>query len=293
MMRLTLLSLLLIPALTLAAKDGEDSPNKGSGSSTEANVQSKARPFDLKIVDKVQVGGSDDASKAFMKQDLPVLTKLLGEKLGETSKVDDSSMALDPDKLFLKNPSDVRVYFVGEGAGNANSLGYNTEGGGVKTGNPLLIFPNASSQVSSYNQKEGSSLKRTQSEPLLPGDFVDLGSFKAGTKLDFFLIANGANGGKSVFSTDQSVNPDGINHVISFAGLSGSYLLIGFEDLMGGGDRDFNDVLIAVDIGASNLAALTATPEPATLAILPLFLGMGWWMHRRRSADASGTATAA
>lgn len=293
MMRLSLLSLLLIPALTLAAKDGEDSPNKGSGSSTEANVQSKARPFDLKIVDKVQVGGSDDASKAFMKQDLPVLTKLLGEKLGETTKVDDSSMALDPDKLFLKNPSDVRVYFVGEGAGNANSLGYNTEGGGVKTGNPLLIFPNASSQVSSYNQKEGSSLKRTQSEPLLPGDFVDLGSFKAGTKLDFFLIANGANGGKSVFSTDQSVNPDGINHVISFAGLSGSYLLIGFEDLMGGGDRDFNDVLIAVDIGASNLAALTATPEPATLAILPLFLGMGWWMHRRRSADASGTATAA
>lgn len=293
MMRLTLLSLLLIPALTLAAKDGEDSPNKGSGSSTEANVQSKARPFDLKIVDKVQVGGSDDASKAFMKQDLPVLTKLLGEKLGETSKVDDSSMALDPDKLFLKNPSDVRVYFVGEGAGNANSLGYNTEGGGVKTGNPLLIFPNASSQVSSYNQKEGSSLKRTQSEPLLPGDFVDLGSFKAGTKLDFFLIASGALGGTTVFSTDQSVNPDGINHVISFAGLSGSYLLIGFEDLMGGGDRDFNDVLIAVDIGASNLAALTATPEPATLAILPLFLGMGWWMHRRRSADASGTATAA
>ena len=195
-MRLPLLSLLLIPALTFSTNAESGSSSKsGSGSSTDANVQSKARPFDLDIVDKVQVGGSDDASKAFMKQDLPVLTKLLSEKLGETTKVDDSSMALDPDKLFLKNPSDVRVYFVGEGAGNANSLGYNTEGGGVKTGDPLLIFPNASSQVSSYNQKEGSSVKRTQSEPLLPGDFVDLGSFKAGTKLDFFLIANGALGG--------------------------------------------------------------------------------------------------
>lgn len=293
-MRLSLLSLLLIPALTFSTNaESDDSSGERSGSSTDSKVQSKARPFDLDIVDKVQVGGSDDASKAFMKQDLPALTKLLSEKLGETTKVDDSSMALDPDKLFLKNPSDVRVYFVGEGAGNANSLGYNTEGGGVKSGNPLLIFPNASSQVSSYNQKEGSSVKRTQSEPLLPGDFVDLGSFKAGTKLDFFLIANGANGGTSVFSTDQSVNPDGINHVISFAGLSGSYLLIGFEDLMGGGDRDFNDILVAVDIGASNLAALTATPEPATLAILPLFLGMGWWMHRRRSTDSSADATAA
>ncbi len=60
----------------------------------------------------------------------------------------------------------------------------------------------------------GQTITRTSSEPLLPGDFVDLGTFGAGTQ------------------------PDGINHVVAFASvqLGSPYLLIGFEDLLGGGD---------------------------------------------------------
>ncbi|MBL9174372.1 MAG: DUF4114 domain-containing protein, partial [Verrucomicrobiales bacterium] len=219
--------------------------------------------------------------------DLQKLTEFINTKLSETSPVNDATMLLNPEKLVLKNASDVRVYFVGEGAGYQNSLGYNTDGGGVTSGNPELIFPNASSMVNSMDPKAASGAKRTSSEPLLPGDFVELGTVQGGTKLDFFLIANGAKGGKDVFSTDASINPDAINHVVAFSGLSGSYLLIGFEDLLKGGDRDFNDVLIAVEIGAANLAALTATPEPATLAILPMFLGLGWWAKRRRDQRAA------
>ena len=256
-------------------------------SGTKAPVQSSERPFDLNIAGPVQVGGSDKASKEFMKGDLQKLTEFVNTKLNEKAPVNDATMLLNPEKLFLKNASDVRVYFVGEGAGFQNSLGYNTDGGGVTSGNPELIFPNATSQVNSMDPKSASGAKRTSSEPLLPGDFVELGTVKGGTKLDFFLIANGALGGKDVFSTDQSVNPDAINHVVAFSGLSGSYLLIGFEDLLKGGDRDFNDVLIAVEIGAANLAALTATPEPATLAILPMFLGLGWWAKRRRDQRAA------
>ena len=61
-----------------------------------------------------------------------------------------------------------------------------------------------------------------------------------GTKLDFFLIADGANGGTNVFSTNSSLNKDGVNHVMSyaFAVPGSSYLLISFEDMYGGGDRD-------------------------------------------------------
>lgn len=256
-------------------------------SGTKSSVQSSERPFDLDIAGPVQVGGSDKASKEFMSGDLQKLTEFINTKLSETSPVNDATMLLNPEKLFLKNASDVRVYFVGEGAGYQNSLGYNTDGGGVTSGNPELIFPNASSMVNSMDPKAASGAKRTSSEPLLPGDFVELGTVQGGTKLDFFLIANGAKGGKDVFSTDASINPDAINHVVAFSGLSGSYLLIGFEDLLKGGDRDFNDVLIAVEIGAANLAALTATPEPATLAILPMFLGLGWWAKRRRDQRAA------
>lgn len=241
-------------------------------------------PWGLEIVDEVQYGATDEASKIFFTQDLPKLSELVSTTLYETKAINDATILLDPSKLVLKNESDVRVYFVGEGAGYHNILGFSTDGGSPKGKDAAVIFPDASSLVSPLTPKNDMTVKRTANEPLLPGDFVDLGEFKAGTKLDFFLIADGANGGKNVYSTDASVNSDGINHVVSFAAISGSYLLIGFEDMFKGGDRDFNDVLFAVDIGAKNLAALTATPEPATYAMLGTFLALGGWAMRRRNA---------
>jgi Domain of unknown function (DUF4114) len=252
----------------------------GAVAQTASPIQSSARPFGLDISGPVMIGGSDSKSATFQSTALPSLVSLSNTRFSEREAVNDSSMLLDPSKLVLRNASDVRVYFVSEGAGFRNTLGFNTAGGGVTSGDPLLIFPNASS-------KGTTATTRSAAEPLLAGDFVDLGNFSAGTKLDFFLIANGANGGNNVFSTDMSVNPDGINHVVSLAALSGSYLLIGFEDLLGGGDRDFNDVLFAVDIGARNIAALTATPEPATYAMLGTFLALGAWVTHRRSGKSS------
>ncbi len=248
-------------------------------------VQSSVRPLGLDIVDQVQAAGTDEASKAFQTEALPDLTKLINTKLNEYRKVDDSGMLLDPSKLKLKTDSDVRVYFIGEGASYANTLGFTTDGSG-KAGSETakLIFPNASSTVSSYDPK--SEVKRTEKEPLLPGDFVNLGAQKGGSQLDFFLVADGANKGTTTYSTQKSVNPDGINHVISFAYAmkDSPYLILGFEDLLGGGDRDFNDLIFAVDIGAINVGALTATPEPATYATMAAFLGLGAVLVRRRSA---------
>jgi hypothetical protein len=258
------------------------------GAQTAAPIQSTVRPLGLGIVDTVKLGGSDTASSSFQTQVLPNLTQFLNQQLGESHAIDDTGIQLDPSKLKLKTQSDVRVYFVGEGAGYANTLGFTTDGSGSATSpTSQLIFPNASSRVTSYNPP--SSILRTANEPLMPGDFVDLGRKAANTSLDFFLIANGANGGRSVFSTQNSQNPDGINHVISFAYAmqNSPYLILGFEDLWGGGDRDFNDLLFAVDIGAVNIAALTATPEPAVTASMVAFLGLGWVLVRKhRSASA-------
>lgn len=248
---------------------------------TPSPVQSAARPFGLNIVAPVMAAGSDAKSADFQNSVLPTMSAFLQKSLGERSKVDDSRMLLDPNSLELRNESDVRVYFVGEGAGYRNTLGFNTSGGGVTTGDPQLIFPDGSSPVSTYDPLKSGN--RTSSAPLLPGDFVNLGRMAAGTMLDFFLISNGAGGGTSVFSTDQSVNKDGINHVVAFAFLMANspYLIIGFEDLVGGGDRDFNDLLFAVDIGVSNVRALTATPEPAMALTLVTLLGLT--LRRRRT----------
>ncbi len=240
-------------------------------------IQSAVRPFGLEIVNKVQTAASDDASKNFQVKVLPKISKLVNDNLGEKVKVKDSAFLLDPSKLTLKTDSDVRVYFVGDGAAYANTLGFTTDGSGsVDSKTAQLIFPNSSTGP-----------KLTEKEPVQAGDYVDLGKIEAGSALDFFVIANGANGGKTTFSTQLSENPDGINHVVSFAYKmkDSPYLILGFEDLLGGGDRDFNDVLFAVDIGAVNVAALTATPEPATMASMGAFLALGWVLRRRQAAS--------
>ncbi|MGI9241424.1 MAG: DUF4114 domain-containing protein, partial [Verrucomicrobiales bacterium] len=167
--------------------------------------------------------------------------------------------------------SEARVYFVSEGAGYHNTLGFNLTGSGISSGDPQLIFPDS-----------------TDPDWVSPGDFVDLGTLEAGTSLDFFLIANGANGGSNVFTNDSTANPDGIQHMVSFALEGSPYLLIGFEDLLNGGDRDFNDLLFAVEIGTSNVEALIessplsfSTPEPSTALVLGTFCILILTVRRR------------
>lgn len=248
----------------------------------EAKAQN---PFKLETAAAIQPLSSDAASKEFRYSVLPNIQNLLNEKLGEWTKTDDSSMRLDPAKLKLATESDMRVYFIGEGAGYANSLGLNTEGVGAKEGRPELIFANASSNVTYLDPKsteKENAAQRSEYAPLLPGDFVELNTLKAGTLLDFFLIADGANGGTNVYSTTGTANPDKINHVVAFALANSPYLILGFEDLFGGGDRDFNDLLFAVEIGAANVASLIATPEPAAWLSLAGLLGMVFWTAGRR-----------
>ena len=210
---------------------------------TVSPVQSAARPYDLDIAAPVMVAGSDEASKAFQTEVLPGMLKLVQSNLTEAKS--------------LKN--------LGEGAGYRNSLGISTTGDGPLGEDARLIFPDASSPAG-YGGT--GSLVRDPKEPLLAGDFVDLGKFKAGTALDFFLIANGATGGKEFYTTDQSENRDGIIHAVSLAANGSAYLIIGFEDMKDGGDMDYNDVMFAVEIGKQNVETLTETaglaaPEPS------------------------------
>jgi hypothetical protein len=246
-----------------------------------ARRQSKVRPFGLEIVDTVRIGGSDSRSKDFNNNYLSKLSNLNGAAMAKSlTHGNSTSVLVDPSKIQLQHDYDSRAYFIGDYAGYHNTLGFNTSGGGVTTGNPKLIFPDASE----------SSRRRTTSEPLRSGDFVNLGTTKAGTKLDFFLIADGARGGSNVFSTDDSINPDGVRHVMSHAQVfTGSpYLMLAFEDIYGGGD--FNDLIIAIDIGEENVDKLVKTigaPEPGAFASLITFLGVAVVCRRRIKGDYS------
>ncbi len=240
-----------------------------------ASYQSPARPLGLNIVDPVMVGGSDQKASDFQSASLPSLQAFIQQNLGEGYN-NTSVTSIDPSALTLATQADVRVYFVGELAGYRNTLGFNTTGGAVTpSSDSKLIFPDVTT----------TGTVRNASSPLLPGDFVNLGRYDAGTTLDFFTISNGANNGSSVFTAHPLLNPDQRQHMVAFALPSSPFLLIGFEDTMNGGDNDFNDVLFAVDIGKANQESLAGS-EPGTMLLMAGFLTTTIAARRRKTAVA-------
>lgn len=259
---------------------------------TVSPVQSNARPFGLEIAGLVQLAGSDAAAADFMNNSLPGLRESVAQNLTERSSLPNvSNLALDPSALTLQNAADVRAYFVGEGAGYRNTLGFMTTpydpNQGFANTDAKLIFPDASSSQSYLNP--GGSPVRTQSTPLLEGDFVELGNFEAGTSLNPFLISNGANGGTDVFTNVAGQNSDGLQHFVSLAVANSPYLLIGVEDLRGGGDLDYNDVVFVLDIGTENVSYLVSQTVPLPPAVFVLTApALGLVFRRKRDRENYG-----
>lgn len=240
-------------------------------------VQSPARPFGLDIVGAAQTRRSDSRSQTFFGDEQNGIGRITGA--GLTAPVNSgpvSTVVLDLNRINLAFAYDVRAYFVTESASYHNSIGFNPSGAGVSAG-AKLVLPDASIPAKGA---------RTTTDPLFTYDFVDFGNVAAGSSLDFFAIANGANGGTTVLGLNPATNPDGLSHVAIQARVdrSSPYLLLGFEDLVGG-DYDYNDVVLALDIGAANVQSIlnsVGAPEPGSMALLGSLLVIGYGAQRRR-----------
>lgn len=113
------------------------------------------------------------------------------------------------------------------------------------------------------------------------GSTISLGTFAADTELLFRLHVR--NTGLDFFTGDAARNPDGLPHTLaltSFDELSGLFVtFVGFEDLYGGGDEDYNDFAFRL----TNVIDPPHVPEPSILALMGLGLaGIGYKRGRRK-----------
>lgn len=104
--------------------------------------------------------------------------------------------------------------------------------------------------------------------------------FTAGTELIFRLDVRNTN--RRFFSGAADRNADGIAHASATTVIGASGILfttVGFEDLFGGGDNDFNDFMFSL----SNVVDPPGVPAPSALALIGLGLvGLGYRQRRHR-----------
>ena len=230
-------------------------------------------------------------------------------ELAEGKPLDpDDIQGVDPVNLTADSAGALTVTFIDEGAGFRSTVGWYTVGADGELQNPRIVWANASAVGSGGALEPGvSSVELGGLESgeqigfFLIADGFDLNGQYTG--LDFnagalvfrnevgdsatvfdaapVLVFEPDGGGAGVTLAGDiyhtaargdtvALNADSIQHAISGADPASGELLVGFEDLAGGGDQDYGDVIIRLDQVPDEVTTLAPTAiDPDLLLVSP------------------------
>jgi serralysin len=120
----------------------------------------------------------------------------------------------------------------------ANGYSYNNSYNNMNFDNGTLEFRNSDGSIASI----------TSVNPSLW--FIDQDGSETQLVYNSYHTAAGVDNG------NYQLNPDGIAHTVGLADSDAGLIILGFEDLYNGGDKDFDDSVFSVDIGTSNAQVL-------------------------------------
>jgi hypothetical protein len=153
--------------------------------------------------------------------------------------------------IVVKTMGPVQAAFLGYEAGSVNDVYLDSPANALG-----IIFTNTTAAV---------------------GSTVELGTFAGGTELVFGMLHH--DSGYHFFSGAASRNPDGIAHALVDDQYAPNLTRVAFEDLIGGGDRDFNDIEFSL---TNVFAGPQPVPEPGRLSVVGSAIILALATRRRR-----------
>lgn len=162
---------------------------------------------------------------------------------------------------------DATAFLLLESAGfaNANTLGiygFSSDGNTLTLGQTLEVFSGPDSRYDS------ATLRFDLAAGTVTNQSTGLSAY-IGPMFGFYITTPQDKG--YTYYTHQALNADGLDHFMVFdtsdnslRKLWGSDVILAIEDLYGGGDMDYNDMVA----GISDVNATAPVPEPATMLLL-------------------------
>lgn len=264
----------------------------------------------LSLTDSVAAAGlgfnrrADDPNNSFY-QSINTFQQFVNTERNTLDASKIGARTLDASKLTLKADQNISVFFINEGANYRNQLGLNMSG--TTSINNQLLFSDltctSGCQYTGY-RSPSNQFGTPDNKPLEIGDYFNLGTVKSGTSLDFFLRQDGYNNQyANNFYAQSDRNVDKIQHLIAYD--YNDFLVLAWEDLTNGGDKDYNDVVFALDIGANNINQIqtleaapsspslkpsAGTPEPLNVAGAMFATVVGYFFKKQTQANCSSLA---